>query len=334
MEITNKPAWPQANLSLGFQEVWYLKLVEPKGQRALWLRFTLLNNPRLSKQEACIWAIFFKRSSNHVEKFALKETLSSDHFKTNNRGFRMGDHSFSDQQTSGKIKQGKQEIEWSLAMCPRKNLNFDFVPSSLARLRLVKNYAVTVQSDLHFNGWVKVNGESFQWQNAPGMQGHLFGQKNGYAWAWAHGNCFVDSRGAPVDFVFEGLTAQARLANRYPSPYISSFFIVYQGRPFYFNRIRDSIFCHSRFDYQGWEIKLRSGDLEFHLHIQSQPHEFAGLTYEDTDGSLIYCSNSKLSSMKVQIFRQQKLEVEYTAPHTVAYEVASRTKPTDIEFLL
>ena len=219
-------------------------------------------------------------------------------------------------------------------MCPRKNLNFDFVPSSLARLRLVKNYAVTVQSDLHFNGWVKVNGESFQWQNAPGMQGHLFGQKNGYAWAWAHGNCFVDSQGAPVDFVFEGLTAQARLANRYPSPYISSFFIVYQGRPFYFNRIRDSIFCHSRFDYRGWEIKLKARDLEFHLHIQSQPHEFAGLTYEDTDGSLIYCSNSKLSSMKVQIFRQQKLEVEYTAPRTVAYEVASRTKPTNIEFLL
>ncbi|MGZ3689317.1 MAG: hypothetical protein ACXVBW_13515, partial [Bdellovibrionota bacterium] len=75
-----------------------------------------------------------------------------------------------------------------------------------------------------------------------------------------------------------------------------------------------------------WKFQADRGELSFRGYAKAEHKDFAGLTYEDTNGSLLYCGNSKLSDMRVLVYRRGKLEATFDAPGTAAFEVVSRHK--------
>jgi hypothetical protein len=333
---SNSPSWGTGTRVSGpFQEVWYLKMNDPAAQRALWLRFTLLVSDNGFRRIAETWAIHFQRqASREVGKLALKQTYGIEAYSAVDGGIRIGESEFRDDRTRGKVSSKGRSIEWDLAIAPARALSFDLVPPALSRSGLVKNSVVTVGEDLRFTGTVRVDGgESFEFQAAPGMQGHLSGPRNGHSWVWGHCNTFRTDSGAPADFVFEGISARSRLGPL-PSPKLSAFFFSYQGRDYAFNSLWDAVRLRSRNSLLEWTFAAERGELCFRGSARAEHKDFAGLTYEDTDGSLLYCANSKLSDVGVHVYRRGKLEASFQSDGAAAFEVVSRQKNPYVPLLI
>ena len=332
--VTNRPFWdgdPGPH-----QEVWYLKMNAPGEDRALWLRFTLLSGA--AKQVAEVWAIYFQRAPDGVQKIGLKNTHPISAFSAAAGDplnlIRIGENTFSDGGTRGEVCSDDHVIRWDFSIRPAQDLAFDFVPAPLRRLGLVRNTAVNVFEDLRFTGWSEVDGEHTEWQGAPGMQGHLAGPRNGHTWAWAHCNQFTDATGQPVSAIFDGLSARARLGKSGASPYLSTQFIQFAGQNYYFNRMRDLFRIHSVYRENDWRLSAEWEGRRFEGNIEAGRDDFDGVTDEDTDGSALYCYNSKMSSMTLDIYHRDTLEQQLISSGGVAYEFVTRTPIPDIPLLI
>jgi hypothetical protein len=337
----NRPRWNQAPVQGGrppgaFQEVWYLKLNDPTQNRALWLRLTLLVSANGFKRVAETWAIQFQRTSNkEVSKVALKQTFDLGTFSCDESGtLRAENFELSPTHTRGKIISKGHTIEWDLQIQQGHEATFNLVPETLSRSRIVRNTAFTVGEDLRFTGSSTVDGERTEWKDAAGMQAHLSGPKNGHSWVWGQCNLFVDAQGKPVPFLFEGLSAKARLGGGLSTPRLSTFYFHYEGQPYEFNTLWDAVRVKSRSSLTDWHFQADRGDLSFRGTAQAELKEFAGLTYEDTNGSLLYCANSKLSNLEIHVYRRGKLETTVYSHGTAAFEVVTREKNPYVPILV
>jgi hypothetical protein len=331
----NHPFWNSAR-NAGFQEVWYLKLNDPAANRALWLRFTLLVSANGFKKVAETWAIYFQRNaSKEITKLAVKQTHDLAAFSEDAAGtLRIGPCELGRERTRGTIQSKGKTLSWDLAIGTGHDTSFNLVPESLQRVGLVKNTAMTVGEDLRFTGTTVIDGETIAWKDVAGMQAHLSGPKNGHSWAWGHSNLFVDGGGRPVPFLFEGLSAKARLAGPIHSPQLSTFFFLYESRPYSFNTFWDSVRVKSSHTLTDWRFQADRDDLSFRGSAHAELKDFAGVTYEDTNGSLLYCANSKLSNLEVHVYRRGKLENTFYSHGTAAFEVVSRDKNPYVPMLI
>jgi hypothetical protein len=340
--LLNRPHWNPAPVKGGrppraFQEVWYLKLNDPATNRALWLRLTILVSGNGFRRVAETWAIYFQRSANKdVSKVALKQTYDLSTFSSSDADgtLRAENFELSPEHTRGKITSKGRTISWDLKIQPGHEARFNLVPETLSRSRIVRNTAFTVGEDLRFTGHSEVDGERVEWKDAAGMQAHLSGPKNGHSWVWGHCNLFVDGQGKPVPFLFEGLSAKARLAGSLSTPRLSTFYFHYEGKAYEFNSLWDAMRVKSRSSLTDWRFQADRGDLSFRGTAQAELKDFAGVTYEDTNGSLLYCSNSKLSNLEVHVYRRDKLESTFYSHGTAAFEVVTREKNPYVPILI
>ncbi len=325
-----------------FYNVWYAKLNLKNSDgrpRALWIRYTTHNQDTNNVQRAEVWAVFFDGRPIGVKK----DFGASVYTPLPNDGVLIcGQYWDNDQRrTVGAVNnQGSQPaISWDLSfravgITGSVVAPFYHVPSLLARLKINKTTVYTPHPYLVFNGRVIVDGVEYSVEHASGMQGRIYGTKNGHGWSWAHANQADD--GTP--FVFEGLSAQIKLANRYIAPPISVFMIeIPEGR----FEWTDTWFalCHSKKTcnetaLESWRFRLKKRGFEFVGHITTPLERFAGVTYTDTDGSALYCHNSKTSSLKLEVYRHGVFLRTIQCTNRCAYEWVQRTHDKRVELVI
>ena len=323
-----------------FHDVWHLKLNDPIARRALWLRFSRLCTTNGFKKTAENWAVYYHRGTHNqeVKKVAVKQTLDLSAYLPHSEfepaeAFEIGECFFSEHRTQGIINSKGNSIEWDLTILPGPRSTFSPVPEILKRTGLVKNSVTTLQEQLWVSGKTIVNGETIEWKEALGMAGYRSGSKSGFSWTWGHCNAFSNEQGEPSDFIFEGLTARVKLGP-VVSPPFSAFFFHYQGKPYFFNTVMGLFHLKSKSSLNEWQFEASRGDLAFRGHMKAEHKYFACLTYEDTNGSLLYCASSKLSDMRILVYRNGKLESTLVAQGTAAFEVTSRQKNPYVPILI
>jgi hypothetical protein len=83
-----------------------------------------------------------------------------------------------------------------------------------------------------------------------------------------------------------------------------------------------------------WSFQADRGDLSFRGQAKAEHKDFAGLTFEDVDGSLFYSAASMLSNLRVHVYRKGKLESAFYANRTAAFEIISRRKNPYVPLLI
>jgi hypothetical protein len=320
-----------------YQESWYLSLRDPSTHRALDLRFSLLISNNGFRRVTEAWGVYSQKlPGREATKLALKESFDLKTFTTvmNKEGFQIADCEFSDSTTRGKVQSKGQSIEWELTMEPRQSAEFDLIPNSLKKMGLFRHMIVTPHPDLSFSGVVRINGEEFRLERVPGMQGHQSGVRNGHSWIHGHCNVFTNNQGVPVPFVFEGLSMKSHLVAGIPSPRVSSLYFLYQGQKFHFNSIRDAVRLKSNYSLSDWTFQAERGDLLFRGRAAFEHKDFAGLTVEDTNGSLVYCAISKFADLELQVYNRGKLESALRAEQSASIEISSRKKNPYVPILV
>ncbi|HOV31785.1 MAG TPA: hypothetical protein PLX23_00300 [Candidatus Hydrogenedens sp.] len=290
-------------------EVWYWKLNPQDEAWSFWFRYTLLKNEAKSVIE--VWGIFTRRETQkkeegeNVQNIAIKETFPIEQCKygasENANSISIGENFVDFITCKGNLCKRDNQLSWGLNLTPIfPQSSFNFIPRSLWRLGIVKNYTVTVHEKMLFNGNIKVNEDIISVQNALGMQGHLAGLKQGHSWAWAHSCIFSDEEtGESVPIIIDVLSACARIGKKMVSPQLTTLFLYYDGKEYILNSIKSILSTKSRYIPLFWEIKGKTCDFIFSISIEADMPTVVGVQYEDTDGSMLYCYNTKMATIKL-----------------------------------
>ncbi|MBM3267267.1 MAG: hypothetical protein FJZ01_06430 [Candidatus Sericytochromatia bacterium] len=293
-----------------FYEVWFGKVNVGPGQ-AFWFRYTLLDG---AVADAGTWAIWFDAAAGVV---AGRSPASLGD---------LGGIAF--EVPAGAIAPGRAtgragEISWDLEIHGGSR-RFDHVPPLVAVLGLARSRYLAPYCDARVSGTVRVGAREIAVSAAPGMIGHIFGSKSGHTWVWAHCNAFAD---AP-DAVFEGLTARVILAGR-PSPPLSSFVLWLDGRCYRFSSALGMLMARSRPGEHAWSFEASAGGATIEGEATApEPGQVAVVTYTDTDGSHLWCRNSKLASLRIRLRDPARgIDRVLEARGTAAFEYVDRNQP-------
>jgi hypothetical protein len=333
----NTPIWTP-NRPKGkekFQEFWFVKLNDPTGTRALWLRFTLLVTKNGFQRVAETWAIFFQREpGKEIIKNAVKQSFGIAAFSSFPNGIKIESCTLGVDHTQGQIQSKGKSIHWDLAINTVHAEPVSFLPQIARRTGFFQTQISTVSEEILFSGTVTVDGTTYQFTNAPGSKSHWSGERSADSWVWGQANIFKNEQGEITPFIFEGITARPRWGGNLKGPRLSSFYFFYKERHFLFDSAWDAFQLKSESSITEWRFEAERGDISFRGVARADHKDFAGVTLEDTDGSVLYCANSKLSNLQILIYRRGKLEATVNASGTAAFEVVSRNKNPYIQELI
>lgn len=293
-----------------FYEVWYGKINFPS-KAALWFRYTLLSG---KTKESALWAIYFSKD-NIV---AQKETHSLKDFTSQGGSLSLPNGFLSKTEARGILPR----IQWNFTYRTLHGEN-NLVPSFIKTLHLSKSLTTTPVLDGRFTGEVIIDGQKMDIQDGYGSIGHVWGKRHAHEWAWAHCNQFDES-----GVLFEGLSAKLSICGIHTRP-LTSLYLKTNDSEYHFNRPRDLLFSGSVFKEGYWNFEAHSESASLVGRLRAFPKNIATITYTDTDDSLLYCHNSKLSSMAITLVdHDRRTEDTWTSFETSAFEWVTRTAPS------
>ena len=314
-------------------EVWYGKVDLPD-ERALWFRYTTLNGVI---KEAATWAIFFSPDGIQTGKtrWWLEELLPTGplsprdepesplgpttRFARRHAAFRVADAHLDDGNALGSAGSISWDLFWE-----NRGLSFSYIPHGLHQAGLAKSTYDDCFMDLRVSGVIQAGSERVEFENARGMLGHIQGsQIAGADWAWAHCNHCDDH----PDAVFEGLSARALLPGGRKSPLLTAMVLFLDGQRYSFHGPLQILNHQSDFDRHRWNFLATQGDLQLYGEARA-PAQVALVRYTDTDGSHLFCFNSKLATLSLKLIDPKRPEpVHLTSTGRSAFEVVTRDRP-------
>lgn len=309
-----------------FYEIWFGKIdLEP--DKAFWFRYTILNG---KVKEASTWAILFnnKELQTGKETYPL-ETLSSanenilpdetniNRFRHASEVFHLGKQHLDESNAIGYAG----NIAWDLKFKDSQH-RFEHVPPLVKFSRLAKSIYNACFLDLKFSGGITTEKEKIIFENKPGMIGHIYGKKSAHAWAWAHCNNFDHVK----DVIFEGLSAKIEIAGKVTPP-LTSFILIRNNERITFSSTLHLFKNKSDFTDGKWEFEAKNKTYTL-IGTAIAAGKIALVEYTDTDGSNLWCNNSKVAGLKLSLKNNSTGKQEiFESKNTTAFETVNRLKP-------
>lgn len=277
----------------GHVESHFIKLNDAEGRCALWLKATILR--RLGEPAVAEgWAIAFDRRIGHV---AAKQVVpfESAVFSPDTLDIRFAELRFEPWSTRGVLHADGHRIEWSLAFAGDA-APFVPLPERLYRDHLGTSKLVTPHPDLRFTGSYRVGNRVVDVDGWRGMQGHNWGRRHALAYGWAHCNVWQDAE----ELVLEGITAQVALGP-VSSPPISALIVTHGGVCHRFTPPRSLWRTRGRITPRGWDFRAANRSARVSGSFRADTEDFVGLHYENPNGDMTYCLNSKIACGQVRL---------------------------------
>jgi len=314
-------------------EVWYGKVDVP-GDRALWFRYKTLDG---KIQEASSWAVWFDGDDiiGGKNRWWLDEVKApgppgSDkpetdfgptlRFDERYAVFRVGDAYLDDGNALGSAGPISWDLHWR-----DSGRRFSYIPQTLHNLGVAQSTYDSCFSDLRVDGRIQCHGKTVEFSDATGMIGHIQGTKiAGHSWAWSHCNNFDGDQNA----AFEGLSARALVAGC-GSPLMTALVLFVDDHRYAFHGPVQVFRTQSTFDRHRWEFRADNGSAEL-VGRATAPGDLALVSYIDTDGSNLWCYNTKLGHLELELRdRQRGLDYELRSTGRAAYETLTRQSPVE-----
>ena len=293
-----RPADPRPHI-----ESLFLKVNLTEARQALWLQFGARTpQPSVDEPHAHVMAARF-----HVDapnrNCAIKQRYAPDEAAGGPVGLalRFGDCVLEEGHTAGRVARNGHDIAWELHHRPdgRSLQHYDY--DRLYALPFPRTKATTPVLSSRFRGWVEVDGERLEVNDAPGMQGHNWGVEYAWRWAWAHGNTLEGRRGPAL---FEALTGQIRLGAT-TSPWIGTAVLESEGERLRFDTLRHPLALRSQPGGTHWHLLARDRQHRLTVQIEAPAAHFLGVTYLNPDGRLVRCANCSVASAELRLFARQ-----------------------------
>jgi hypothetical protein len=269
-------------------ESYFMKLNEPGGNRALWLKATILAGAgRASVGEA--WSIAFDRGRGHV---GAKEVVPFADARFSRAGLdvRVAGIEITPGRTRGKVCQAGATLEWDLEFDATGEALVPYPHRQMYEGPLPSQKMVTPFPDTRFSGRYSVDGREVPVEGWSGMQGHNWGKRHTELYAWGHVNQWENAD----DLVLEGATGRIKLGPVLAPP-LTLVCVWHRGRRYQFNHVRTLLRNRGTITPRSWRFEAENAEARVHGELAADTDEMVGLHYENPNGEMTYCLNSKIS---------------------------------------
>lgn len=293
-----------AGATRGHVESYFLKLDDRSGRRALWLKATILVREGGTPRFAEAWAIAFDREGKHV---AVKERipLADARFGANGLDAIVSNLRLSPGVASGEVASNDHRIAFDLRFTMEAPPLVLFPSERMYEGPLPSSKLVTPHPDSRFTGTYTVDGETIEVDGWRGMEGHNWGARHAELYAWGHCNQWEGDD----DLVFEGVTARVKVG-RVLAPPITVLCVRHRGVRYDFNAPLALLRARGKFDTRRWTFSATNALATLSGELWADTRDFVGLAYENPDGAITYCLNSKIARGRIRLSVRGRPDVE------------------------
>ncbi|TMA32682.1 MAG: hypothetical protein E6J87_12220 [Deltaproteobacteria bacterium] len=307
----------------GHVESHFLKLNDACGERALWLKATILQ--RLGETAVAeAWAVAFDRAHGHT---AAKQVVpwASASFSRDALAIRVAEVEIGPMRTRGAVFTADARIEWDLAFAGSA-APFAPLPERLYADDTGNSKIVSPHPDLRFDGHYCVGEGRVDVSGWRGMQGHNWGRRHTHLYGWMHCNVWdgVD------DLVVEGITARVKLGPVL-SPPLTLVIAEHAGARHLFTLPGSLFRARGRIAPRAWEFRAANASARISGSFAADTEDFVGLHYENPDRAMTYCLNSKIARGEIRLEAAGRTIAAHT--RAAALEIGTRDPAHGVKML-
>ncbi len=306
----------RAESKKGHVESYFIKLNDPEERRALWLKATILARAG-ERAVAEAWAIAFHRGDRPV---GVKQVVpwQEAHFSDSSFDVQVADLAMEQGRTRGSIEHEGRRVGWDLEFsCDEAPL----IPFPLARMyeaSFPKSKLVSPNPDSRFRGHYTVDGERVEVSEWRGMQGHNWGRGHADSYAWVHCNQWNGAE----ELMFEGVTARVRVGPVLAPP-ITLLCLRHRGVRYELNGALDLARARGEITPRSYRFHARGKHARVEGEVFAATEDFGGLYYENPDGAMTHCLNSKIAEGRLRLELDGRPPLEVTT-RSAALEIGTR----------
>lgn len=302
-------------------EAWFLKANDPSSRNAVWLRHAIERTALGARGR--LWYAVFDAKERRVLTGRWDEPRVEAAFAapapapSGRLVCRMGDSVLATDSTSAR----GPDAEWRFSFRPSGGVPpFSFVPGWLHLWGLAgAAYAAPAPAAV-FDGEIRVQGRTYRFSHAPGSCGHLWGRRKGESWRWAH--AVFPGKDGGVEAVFEVLSARGRLGPLV-LPRVTTAHCWRGGRHLSCGLGKGG---RTWEEGKGWGFSLDFGGVTASGTCVPDEGMTAEFEYEDGDGRVLKCRNSKVGSMRLELEAADGDKTSFATPDTAAVETVERIR--------
>jgi hypothetical protein len=293
--MRSKARFPEVGEKAGHYESFYLKLVQPGGGRAAWIRHTVHKRPG-EPLTCALWFVLFDSAAAGPR--ATKRQFGPDQLDAPSHSYiRVGDAVLGDGRATGAVSTAVLEAKWDLSFGdehePFPHLPRDFLYNApLPKTKFLSPYPNAV-----FNGSIEIGGESIAVDGWRGMIGHNWGAEHAERWVWVQGAPFEGRD--PGDY-FDMAVGRIKVA-RMTTPWVGNGMLHLDGTPHRlggFDRIRSTQVSESP---TGAEFKLTGKDIKVSGRVSAERKNMVAWIYADPVGPEHNTLNCSISDLELDV---------------------------------
>jgi hypothetical protein len=290
--------------SSGHVESYFLKLNDPEGRRALWLKATILVHHGGAPRVAEAWAIAFDRDGKHV---AAKQVvpLASARFGTRGLDVSVAGLRLEPGRVSGEVTNDGARIAFDLRFTMGAPPLVPFPSLRMYETRLPSSKLVSPHPDSRFEGSYTVGDETIDVRDWHGMQGHNWGTRHTELYAWSHCNQWDGHD----DLVLEGVTARVKVGPVLAPP-LTLVCVRHRGVRYDFNAPATLLRTRGTIELRRWSFSAKNALATVSGELWADTRDFVGLAYENPDGAITYCLNSKIARGRLRLSVRGRPDIE------------------------
>lgn len=310
----------------GHVESFFLKLNDPEGRRALWIKATILARVH-GAPVAEAWAIAFDRAGDHVGAKAVVP-FGEAYFSRDRLDVRVAELALSAGKIEGSVTSGGRRIDLALTFTTTSAPLVLFPSLRMYEGPLPSSKLVTPYPDARFTGHYAVDGQRVEVEAWRGMQGHNWGKRHAELYGWGHCNQWENEE----DLIFEGATARVRVGPLLAPP-LTVLCVWRRGVRYAFNQPLVLLRSRGAIGQRGWTFHAESRLARVEGELAADTRDFVGLHYENPDGATTCCLNSKIAAGTLRFAVKGRSEI-VARTRAAALEIGTRDPAHGIPMLL
>lgn len=312
----------------GHVESWFLKANDPKGTRAIWLKWTVFARAEhKSPPVAEAWAVVFERDRHLATKTQVP--LEAARFAKGTLDLEVDGCELSLGRARGEVASGGRRVAYDLAIGAERCKPIMHLPSpALYETPFPATKACTPVADARIDGVIRIGrgpgGDEEareEWDVAGwrAMIGHNWGRGHAHLYAWSHVSTWDD---VDDDLVFEGISARVRMGPML-SPMATAVFLRMGGEAYDLNGKEVLGANRGLISLRRWEATARGRGLRVRVELAAETDDLVGLHYPNPHGAMTYCLNSKLARARLEIVMPGGRTITATS-RAAALEIGTR----------
>jgi len=299
--------------SNGHVESYFLKINDPKGERALWVKATILaRSSMVAEPVAESWAIAFERGKPPI---ARKSTVPFSRARFSRGAIDLELPSLS--MTSSRVIGKHEGLSFDLGIEDRSAPLFHYMPRFYEG-RFPSSKLMSPMPNLVARGEARVGKETWKIDGWRGLLGHNWGRGHAFAYAWGHCNVWDED----VDLVFEGTSGRVRVGPVL-IPTTTVLVVRLNGETHSLNHVSELARNKGSMTFRRWRFSARGPTLSVSGELFTETEDMVGLHYENPDGTMTYCLNSKLASARLSLEPRGSLPIVVNS-RAAALEIGTR----------